>query len=36
MKEHLLVSEKFSKYLGITPNEIYSEGGSVKVNFKID
>lgn len=36
MKDYLLVSEKFSKYLGITPNEIYSEGGSVKVNFNID
>ncbi len=36
MKEHLLVSEKFSKYLGIAPDEVYSEGGSVKVNFKVD
>lgn len=36
MKDQLLVTDKFSKYLGISPQKVVSEEGKVKVYFSIN
>lgn len=35
MKDHLLVTDKFSKYFGITPEKVVSEWGDVQVYFQV-
>jgi hypothetical protein len=35
MKDQVLVTDKFVKYLGITPDKVISNGGDVSVYFTL-